>query len=339
MLSARPRGWGCMGWALLLLFYCLFYCFFLSLFEYLSLKSQKLLFVIQWGKILSSGGWWVPNMTKSALFLFPYDLLSCFDRTGTVLTLVLTIKASRSLWSESRVLLFRVSPPPNHHTGNTSSCSYPIYLLGYIVNALTRKNMTVAHPSIQPSEAIPALILYCGWRLQELGLSGLSLNQTRSAAGVNITFASNEQRPAHAGLWQTVAFCQISERCPWRLRGEKCLTLFYWSFPKWGLWSVSSPPSLCTHAVYSSLVPHTLICSISYWHGDFERKIRWCLRGWHNIRPRGHILMLCMYSPDRCNKLNNSLGVRFTSEHKNKPCGESDNQLGHWLHLVDGRRI
>lgn len=90
---------------------------------------------------------------KVLCFCFPYDLLSCFNRPGTVPTLVLTIKASRALWLESGVLLLRESAS--------------------------------IHPSMD---------LYCGRSLQDPGQSGLSLNQTGSAAGVTITVASNETK-------------------------------------------------------------------------------------------------------------------------------------------------
>lgn len=38
---------------------------------------------------------------------------------------------------------------------------------------------------------------------------------------------------------------------------------------------------------------------------------------------------VCMFSADRSNRFYISLGVAFTSEHKNKPRRESDEELGH----------
>lgn len=73
----------------------------------------------------------------------------------------------------------------------------------------------------------------------------------------------------------------------WEMFGFVLLIL-----PTVGMWSVSL---LCTHTVWTSLFPHSLICPTSYRYtptlSGKSKERRWCLRRWLDIRPTGHILM------------------------------------------------
>lgn len=182
-----------------------------------------------------------------------------------------------------------------------AKCSSHIYQILYIVNVLyivVYRNVgdLQQHDRNSPSIQLRLSQLW-HWTVLELckNLVGLGSAWTRPVL----------KRPAARGNHFYFKWTKAA------LSGTNCdfatdlvmglLTITRWEMfdfvllilPTEGMWS--SLPPLCTHAVCSSLFPHTLICSISYRHNDFERKIQrgscWCLRSWLNIRPRGHILM------------------------------------------------